>query len=655
MPGSGHNPLNQLWQNVQGISSRRLYITLFALVLIVASIAYFPGLSGPFLLDDTANLQQLGDQGGISGFRDAMQFMLGNSSGPTGRPVAMASFLLNGQDWPASSAGFKVTNLVLHLSCGVLAGWLSLLLFRRLSIGEATSRILAVTVAAFWLLHPLNVSTTLYVVQRMTQLMALFSLGALICYLKGREVSGSRPARGLTLMCLALFPFAALAVLSKENGALVLLAILSLEATLFAGTERSRAHGIWLTVCVVAPMILVALYMITGFENLTAAYRFREFSLTERLMTESRVVIDYLVNIFLPYTPGFTLHHDAYSISRSPLEPLTTLFSLVFLSVMVVLAIRLRRRQKVFSFAVFWFLGWHLLESTFLPLELYFEHRNYLAMLGPLIAVVYYGYSLATHYLGMSAERLLRYLFPGVTTLLTLLTFQLASLWGNSFALAAHWAEQHPGSYRAQVEWGYLLAAAGEPVAGYEVISAIQQRYPDEAAMQMQRWNYACTYGLPEPFPVGEIAGSEQSVYFRADLTTEVKTFLENLLASQCSFPPRSELEDLMNRLAEVPMRNFERSGFHLLFSDFYVHFRELNPALIQLRNAFEIRPDPFYLIRQANLAASAGAYQESLVFLQRAREADENRGLMNPGYTSEIDQMELEIQTLLEAPQGQQ
>ena len=32
----------------------------------------------------------------------------------------------------------------------------------------------------------------------------------------------------------------------------------------------------------------------------------------------------------------------------------------------------------------------HLLESSYIPLELYFEHRNYMSMIGPIMASVWY-------------------------------------------------------------------------------------------------------------------------------------------------------------------------------------------------------------------------------------------------------------------------
>jgi hypothetical protein len=431
---------------------------------------------------------------------------------------------------------------------------------------------------------------------------------------------------------------------------LLLAAILTLEITVFNQHRRGVLLRLWLAAGVLLPLVVVSGYLILNFTRLTAAYGFREFSLGERLLTEGRIIIDYLFNILLPGIRDFTLQHDDYIISRSLLEPLSTLSAVLTIVAILIAAFVLRRSQPVFSFAVLWFFGWHLLESTFIPLELYFEHRNYLPMIGPLIAVVFYLARLADHLAAKGYARIVP--MAGVVAVIAMagLTLQLTLLWGNNLALAAQWAERHPASYRAQVEFAYIQAESGAAESGYSRLSALQQRFPDEVALQLKLWNFACSYELPAPYPVTEIAASARQVYYRADLTTEVKTLLENLFAGQCSYPARQDIEALLVRLEAVPMRTFEKSGFYVLFSDLYIYYRELNPALIQLRNAFDLRPDSGFPIRQAILSASAGNYQDSLLFLQRAREADENRGSFTPSRLGEITEMEQDLRARIDS-----
>ena len=57
------------------------------------------------------------------------------------------------------------------------------------------------------------------------------------------------------------------------------------------------------------------------------------------------------------------------------------------MALLVAAAFALRHRLPMFSLGLFWFLGAHLLTSSVLPLELVFEHRNYFALLGVLLAI----------------------------------------------------------------------------------------------------------------------------------------------------------------------------------------------------------------------------------------------------------------------------
>ncbi|MEQ9022667.1 MAG: tetratricopeptide repeat protein, partial [Pseudomonadales bacterium] len=257
-------------------------------LLLVTFAVYSPGLSGPYLLDDIPNLQTIGDIGVVSSRENLSQYVFGNISGPLGRPVSMASFLLDAQDWPANPANFKYTNLMLHLLCGVLLFHLGMLLFGFCLPGQQRNQapILATLLAGLWLLHPLNLSTTLYIVQRMTQLMTLFSLAALLCFCSGRMLLARTRIRGYILICASLFPFGLLAVLSKENGALLLMLIVALEVTVFRKLATEPLFKWWLRLAVIIPIFLVLGYLAYTLPDSLLRFETRPFSLAERLMTE---------------------------------------------------------------------------------------------------------------------------------------------------------------------------------------------------------------------------------------------------------------------------------------------------------------------------------------------------------------------------------
>src|SRR5690554_4093345 len=156
------------------------------LIICISSIVYWPGLQGNFLFDDFANLKDLGAYGTIDSWEKARNFITNGFSGPTGRPISLASFLLNDNTWPSIAYSFKYTNIMIHLLNGILLCWAILLLLRNYNYKEQQAIWIALIASGIWLLHPYFVSTTLYVVQRMAQLATLFTLIGIIGYLKAR-------------------------------------------------------------------------------------------------------------------------------------------------------------------------------------------------------------------------------------------------------------------------------------------------------------------------------------------------------------------------------------------------------------------------------------------------------------------------------------
>ena len=103
------------------------------LLLLLTTWVYWPGLTGPLVLDDYWNLNPLGAGGGITDLQGLLTFVFGNTSGPTGRPVSMLSFLIGAQSWPPFVRSFKYTNIMIHLLCGVVLLWFCIQLFQQYS------------------------------------------------------------------------------------------------------------------------------------------------------------------------------------------------------------------------------------------------------------------------------------------------------------------------------------------------------------------------------------------------------------------------------------------------------------------------------------------------------------------------------------------
>ena len=462
------------------MQSRYGYTALLPLLaLLLAGVTLFvyqPGLNGPFLFDDEIHIEK-NQQVHIQdlGWHSLLQAW--NSSPappPSHRPLAQLSFGINHALSGLSPSAFKATNLAIHLLNGLLLYLLGKVLLRsRLlssggKVSNARIELFALGVAAVWLLHPLNLSTVLYVVQRMAQLSTLFVLSGLLLYCLGR-LRLARGEAGLGFVLLA-FPVAGLGLLSKENAALFPLLLLVLELTLLNGLPAGKAQRAlrWVRLLGIGlPLLLGLAYLLTHTGLLN--YEKRPFDMLERLLTQARALWFYLQLFVIPTPQTMGFMHDDFTISRSLLQPATTLLAILAWLGVVALALWQRRQHAWFAFAVLFFLGAHALESSIFPLEMVFEHRNYLAIAGPAIGLVYL---LTIGLRNSQIGRLLPLLGLVLIVFFAAITHLRASDWRSEVALILSEAEHHPRSprnnFRAAQLYIDMLGKIEQPQLAYQ-------------------------------------------------------------------------------------------------------------------------------------------------------------------------------------------
>ena len=490
---------------------------LFAALALVA-LAYLPGLRGPFVFDDYPNILNNPTVAVTEFTPQALHTAaVSNNSGPLGRPLAALSFALDhyraGGFYPLA---FKLTNLAIHLLNVLLVYVLAGRLARRLGADEIAPAV-ALFCALLWGVHPLQLTSVLYVVQRMTSLAATFTLAAVLCWLQARErwsgwgprgvgdaaystagaghardrdaatghdgahlptaavagmgrsyngnAAGRFPALGWLLACGVFF---GLGLLSKENAILLPLYLGVIELCLWrqAGTRpqpdpgRRAATGFFV-VTLLAPL-LVGLALFAWQPGLLLdGYASRPFTLGERLLTESRVLWFYVGLVLLPTPARLGLYHDDITLSTGLLEPWTTLLALDGWLLVLMAAILLRRRAPVFAFGVLWFLAGHALESTVVPLEIAHEHRNYLPSFGLLFAAVY-GVARFAHH--ARRGRLYGALGMAAVAAFAFGTFGRAASWHSEDTIIEALYRHHPQSASAQQMMGELmLKRYGQP------------------------------------------------------------------------------------------------------------------------------------------------------------------------------------------------
>ena len=391
---------------------------------------------------------------------------LSSNSGLLRRPLSMLSLGLDYRLFGMSPLAFKCTNLAIHLLNGLLIYSLGRRLVPRLIPPNITVSLhpdyIALAAAALWLLHPLNVSDVVYVVQRMNELSTLFTLLGLLCYAEGRERM-CREEPGLLIALIGVCTFGIFAVLSKENGALIMGYALVIEWTCFGFSARSKSQEsaikFFFLMMVALPTAILFLYIYTYPQWLSTSYAGRDFTLPQRLFSEARIVWTYLLWIALPNPHWMGIFHDDYVISTGPFHPWTTTASIAGLVLVVVTAWRLRHKNPGLAFAVAWFLVGHSMESTILPLELIFEHRNYLPMAGLLLGSLCALSSLVIQ----KKRQVLRAIVACAVLVLLFATLTAVRThdWGSQLRLALSEVEHHPNSARAQYEAGRAIVFDG--------------------------------------------------------------------------------------------------------------------------------------------------------------------------------------------------
>lgn len=438
-----------------------LHIFCLLSLLAITFILYWPGLSGPLLLDDVPNLYHLfrfGD--GIINWKEA----LGLTIHAADRPVTILSFMGNLWLSPGNVWALKFTNLSIHLLCGILIYRLSWLLLSRGVGDNLRTRYLALWIAALWLLSPFLLSTVLYVIQRMAQLSTLFVLCGLVFYTAGRINFENHKKPSISLIVVGLVIFWPLAVLSKQNGILLPLLMLVVEVFFFHGpTPDVQVKKLRLWLCSLACLPLLAMGSgIYFFDYSLVEYSGRNFTLYERLITQPRVLLDYIANLLLiPGASPMSLFHDDYVKSTGLLHPVSTIPCLLFTVIIISVAFFTRGKKigGVF-FGILFFYAAHIVESTFIPLELYFEHRNYLPAFGIYFSVVYGMYLLLEKISFRRTAMIVLLLYP---LAFSVLTYQRALEWQKKSSIYFLSEITHPDSPRINEGLSYFYLSMNKP------------------------------------------------------------------------------------------------------------------------------------------------------------------------------------------------
>ncbi len=582
---------------------------LVLLIFLLPLLIYQPGVHGPFIFDDIPNFiineSVHMDELSLEHLREAAN---SNQSGILGRPIAAITFALNyyfAGGMEHDTFAFKIFNILVHSLNGLLIFWFLLLVFRRLH--EHPSRplaplgypaqltVLAAACALMWVVHPIHLTSVLYVVQRMTSLAALFILLALIFYLQARLAWLQGKTRK-SLLWLAPVPlWGLLAALSKETGLLIPLYIIILELVLFVGT---RPWNLWnelgnktrmpllATLVLVLSLLFTAavLYSLPGYQN-------RDFSLSERLLTEGRVLVFYIGQILIPRLSSFGIYHDDIVTSHNLFQPWTTLPSIIVVMTLLFSAFLLRRRYPLYAFAILWFFVGHALESTVYPLELVHEHRNYLASLGIILIIIQAILWLYREY----KNRRIWLLAPLFIIILSATTAVRSHQWKDIQTLLEAQVWNHPESARAWAELSGLQHIRNMHEQALVSITRASLLEPDEPGYLVTMQLYMNILGMPVPESL--IKKTEQAI--RKKPRSQILALLLYKM-SKCMDSSCPEVIPAMERWLRILLESKESARYYFFLGSNLAVQGKYTEALQHLEKSTQLEPEQItpYLTR---------------------------------------------------------
>ena len=369
----------------QLLPCRRNLFAFISLLIIILSI-YSNTFDASFHFDDWANIQT-----NKALFLEKLSwanvtktfFANPMEEGKFYRPVACFSLALNYYFGRTDVFGYHLVNILIHIATAI---FLFLFIYYTLNLPLLSSRygsksyFIAFLATVLWAINPVHTQAITYIVQRMASLAAMFYIVAMYCYLKGRTSKKTKTKLFFYFLCIIS---GILSVGSKENAVMLPISIFLFDLLVVQGVTKDNLKRSAYVFCVLVFVPLSFAVILKGaqlfdFRNLSTMFESsRPFTMLERVLTEPRIILFYVSQLLYPMPGRLNICHDI-SVSKSLIDPATTLIAILIILLLLGVCIKMSTKMPLISFCVIFFFLNHLIEGSIFPLELIFEHRNYL-------------------------------------------------------------------------------------------------------------------------------------------------------------------------------------------------------------------------------------------------------------------------------------
>ena len=437
-----------------------------AILAISVLLSYYNSVNGPFYYDDFDNIVA---HPPVHAREFSINELIVKPASRRARPIPMISFALNFYFGQLNPFGYHIVNIAIHLISVIILFYLLRITLivadREKRYKEEEYSMFAFWAALLWALSPLHTNSVTYIVQRMNLFTTLFSLLAMLLYVKGRWISlfsGDLKSRRASLLPLLFYILSLLAwffaLLSKQNAVLLPFMILIYEWFFFADLRINRKKipillSFLLLLCSFFVFLSYLWYNLSPIDAVLSTYQNKDFTVMERLYTEMRVIWVYLSLIYLPLASKMHLVYN-FAISASLFNPWTTFTSFLGIIAVIILLFKIVKTQRVLSFSVLWFFIMIFMESSFVGVEVIYEHKTYMPSAFLFLPLVLFLFQY------FSKQRVACILLFIYAAYFSYLTIQRNDIWSDPVAFWGDNYKKSPGEKRVMLNYANALHLA---------------------------------------------------------------------------------------------------------------------------------------------------------------------------------------------------
>src|SRR5690606_14583160 len=284
---------------------------------------------------------------------------------------------------------------------------------------------------------------------------------------------------------------------------------------------------------------------------------------------------------------------------------------------LLAVAFIVRKKAPLITLAILFFFAAHLMESTVVGLELYFEHRNHLASLFLFLPIAYYSIALRERFKFLPVVVII------ILAVLASMTWLRSSLWGESERLELYWVQSATDSPRAVNSMAAFYINSGQYEKANEYLAAESERLDYSSLLTIRLLLQKLYVGVATEEDFQQTSARLQVQRFDAQTIAGLRTIVETVTVRKSA-----EYAHYTLRLLDTMESSSVYSRYPVfvrlvayLRAQLYLSLREPAQAFSYYSLAISRYQETDAALAMVAEMASAGYPEEALALLVQAKE----------------------------------